>query len=52
VRTLNRWQRDSDLAGIRDQAALDKLPADEKKAFAQLWADVAALLNKAEVRPK
>jgi hypothetical protein len=33
----------SDLAGIRDAAALANLAADERKAFAQLWADVAAL---------
>ena len=48
VRTLNHWQKDTDLAGIRDAAALAKLPADEQKAFTQLWADVAALLKKAE----
>jgi tetratricopeptide (TPR) repeat protein len=45
---LRHWQKDSDLAGIRDKAALAKLPAQEQKAFAQLWSDVAALLNKAE----
>jgi hypothetical protein len=50
VRTLKHWQKDGDLAGIRDQAALDKLPADEKKAWTQLWADVAVLLKKAEAR--
>src|SRR5262249_46226465 len=37
------WLKDTDLAGIRDAAALAKLPADEQKAFAQLWADVGAL---------
>jgi tetratricopeptide (TPR) repeat protein len=42
------WQKDTDLAGIRDKAALEKLPAEEQKAFAQLWADVTALLKKAE----
>jgi tetratricopeptide (TPR) repeat protein len=41
--SLSQWQRDPDLAGLRDKAALDKLPAEEQKAFAQLWADVAAL---------
>jgi serine/threonine-protein kinase len=46
-RMLLHWQQDSDLAGIRG-AALDKLPAEEQKAFTQLWADVAALLKKAE----
>src|SRR5262249_36825264 len=45
VRTLSHWQKDSDLAGIRDVAALAKLPTDEQKAFIQLWADVAALLK-------
>jgi serine/threonine-protein kinase len=42
---LLHWQRDGDLAGIRDAAALAKLPPDEQKAFTQLWADVAALLK-------
>jgi tetratricopeptide (TPR) repeat protein len=46
--TLRHWQQDSDLASVRDTAALAKLPADERKACAQLWADVAALLKKAE----
>ncbi len=45
---LSHWQKDTDLAGIRDAAALAQLPADEQKAFAQLWADVAALLKAAE----
>jgi tetratricopeptide (TPR) repeat protein len=45
---LRHRQQDRDLAGIRDQAALEKLPADEQKSFTQLWADVAALLKKAE----
>ncbi len=45
---MQHWQQDSDLAGIRNKAALAKLPADEQKAFTQLWADVAALLKQAE----
>jgi serine/threonine-protein kinase len=48
VLTLNRWQNDPDLTGLRDKAALAKLPTDEQKAFAQLWSDVAATLQKAE----
>jgi serine/threonine protein kinase len=52
VQTLSHWQKDSDLAGIRDAAALAKLSADEQKAFARLWADVAALLKKAEENAK
>jgi tetratricopeptide (TPR) repeat protein len=51
-RELRHWQKDADLAGIRDKAALAKLPADEQKAFTRLWADVAALLKKAEVPAK
>ena len=49
--TMRHWQKDTDLAGIRDAAALAKLPADEQKAFTQLWADVAALLKKANAQP-
>ncbi len=42
------WQKDGDLAGIRDAAVLAKLPEDEQKAWTRLWADVTALLMKAE----
>jgi tetratricopeptide (TPR) repeat protein len=52
LQALRHWQQDTDLAGIRQAAALAKLPADEQKGFAQLWADVAALLKKAEDKPK
>jgi hypothetical protein len=47
-RTIRHWQKDSNLAGICDRAALEKLSAKERAAFTQLWADVAALLKKAE----
>lgn len=43
-----RWQQDTDLAGLRDAEAQAKLPAEEQKAVNRLWADVAALLKKAE----
>jgi hypothetical protein len=49
--TLRHWQQDSDLAGIRDAAALAKLPAAEEEAFEQLWIDVAALLKGGTVPP-
>jgi hypothetical protein len=42
-------QAKSDLAGIRDRDALAKLPAEERAACEKLWADVAALLKKAEM---
>ena len=41
-------QKDLDLAGIRDPAAVAKLPADEQEACKKLWADVAGLLKKLE----
>ena len=50
--TLRHWQKDTDLAGLRDAAALAKLPADEQKTFTQLWTDVAAVLKEAEQKPK
>jgi serine/threonine-protein kinase len=48
VRALTHWQKDTDLAGLRDKQALAQLPADEQKPCSQLWADVAALRKKAE----
>ncbi len=45
---LGHWQQDTDLAAIRDPAALAKLPEAERKACTQLWADVAALLERAK----
>jgi serine/threonine protein kinase/Flp pilus assembly protein TadD len=47
-RSLAHWQTDPDLAGVRDKDALDKLPAQERKQWQQLWYDVAALLQRAE----
>jgi tetratricopeptide (TPR) repeat protein len=44
---LRHWQTDRDLASVRDAAALAALPADERAAWQQLWADVAALLQRA-----
>jgi serine/threonine-protein kinase len=45
VQTLEHWQHDADLAGIRDDAELAKLPETERVAFRKLWADVDALLE-------
>jgi serine/threonine protein kinase/tetratricopeptide (TPR) repeat protein len=41
--TLLHWQRDAELADLRDAAALAKLPVEERTAWTELWADVAAL---------
>jgi tetratricopeptide (TPR) repeat protein len=45
--TLEHWKADSDLAGLRESAALAKLPADEQKACRAMWGQVDALLEKA-----
>jgi hypothetical protein len=44
---LVRWQRDGELASVRDPASLEKLAADERETWRKLWADVAELLKKA-----
>jgi tetratricopeptide (TPR) repeat protein len=43
---MGHWQKDTDLAGVRDAAALDKLPAEECEAWRKLWADVERLRQK------
>jgi len=48
VQTLQPWRTDSDLAGIRDPGALARRPAEEQEAWRTLWADVDALLKKAQ----
>jgi tetratricopeptide (TPR) repeat protein len=47
VGTLKHWQQDTDLASVRDETALTKMPENERKAWKSLWANVNALLNKA-----
>src|SRR5262249_5144316 len=51
-KALRHWQQDRDLAGLRDAAALAKLPPEERAAYERLWADVAALVKKAGVEAK
>jgi hypothetical protein len=45
--TLQHWKAVPDLAGLRDETALAKLPEDEQRACRALWAEVEALLKKA-----
>jgi hypothetical protein len=45
-KVLEHWQRDSDLAGVRDAKSLAQLPEEEGPAWQQFWADVAALLKR------
>ncbi|MGO9471262.1 MAG: tetratricopeptide repeat protein [Isosphaeraceae bacterium] len=46
--TLQHWKADPDLAGLRDATSLAKLPEAEQKACRALWAEVEALLKKAQ----
>jgi serine/threonine-protein kinase len=50
VGMLKHWQEDSDLAGVR--GALAKLTDDERQDWTKLWADVDALLKRAQAAPK
>jgi hypothetical protein len=45
---LQHWKFDTDLAGIREPDGLAKLPENEQTACRALWADVEALLKRAE----
>ncbi|MGO9922041.1 MAG: protein kinase domain-containing protein, partial [Isosphaeraceae bacterium] len=47
AKTLKHWQQDADLASVRDEAALAKLPAEEREGWKSLWAKVDALLARA-----
>jgi hypothetical protein len=44
--TLEHWKVDRDLAGIREDAPLANLPAEEHKSCRALWSQVDSLLNK------
>lgn len=43
---MTHWKQDTDLTGVRDPKALQKLPPDERAAWQKLWQDVDALLAK------
>jgi serine/threonine-protein kinase len=47
-KALTGWRSEPDLAGVRDPGELDKVPADERKDYLALWAEVAALLARTE----
>jgi hypothetical protein len=48
AQTLQHWQKNPDLASLRDKVAVDKLTEAERDACRKLWADVAALLKRAQ----
>jgi tetratricopeptide (TPR) repeat protein len=43
--TLDNWKREDDLASIRDNVAIDKLPHIEQEGFRALWSDVDRLVQ-------
>ena len=48
VAALRSWRSDYALAGVREADALAKMPEPERKDWQAFWADVDALLKKAE----
>ncbi len=46
-KALAHWQRDSDLAGVREEHALAALPSGEQLAWRLLWSDVDKVLARA-----
>ena len=44
AKTLAYWKQDSDLAGVREEQELVKLPDSERPLWKTLWADVDDLL--------
>ena len=50
--TLDHWKGDTDLAAIRDEDSLNRLPEEERKAGRSLWAEVNALLLTVQPDPK
>jgi serine/threonine-protein kinase len=51
LQTLQRSKEDTDLAGIRGDAAIARLPADEQHACRALWSEVDALLARTRGNP-
>jgi serine/threonine-protein kinase len=45
---LPHWRRSLNLAGLRDPAALDRLPPQERQECVALWRDYDALLERAQ----
>jgi hypothetical protein len=45
---LTHWLKDPDLAAVRDEPSLAKLPEKEREQWRKLWGDVASLLKKVE----
>ncbi len=48
---LRHWQEDPDLAGVRDEAELARLPESERGSWRRLWSEVATPLARASSNP-
>jgi eukaryotic-like serine/threonine-protein kinase len=46
ARILLRWKSEASLAGIRDEAAVNRLPEGEQKACRALWGEVENIIKK------
>jgi hypothetical protein len=44
---MQHWQQDADLAGLRDEKELAKLPKDERAALTKFWGEVDRLTKQA-----
>jgi WD40 repeat protein len=49
--TLAHWKEDTDLASIRDEKELARLPEEERKQWQSLWANVEVLLKPTREKP-
>jgi tetratricopeptide (TPR) repeat protein len=49
LRVMERWQSERDLAGVRGSDALGNLPQEDRAGWWKLWAEVAALRERAKI---
>jgi serine/threonine-protein kinase len=47
TQTMEHWQSDPDLAGVREEAELAKLPEPEREAWRKVWGEAAGVLKSA-----
>jgi serine/threonine-protein kinase len=52
LETMDHWLADADLAGVRGTQVIDRLPAEEREGWANLWKDVESLHQKARAMSK
>jgi WD40 repeat protein/tetratricopeptide (TPR) repeat protein len=50
LRQMRHWRSDPNLASVRDKKALAALPQADRCLWEHLWADVAALTDRARIR--